>query len=58
MNLLNVRRNVALISVGLSISSLIYFLAASEKVPIRLIVTPFSITVEINPTQLPPRPHK
>jgi hypothetical protein len=58
MNLFNVRRYAALISVALSISFLIYFLAAFEKLPIRVIVTPFSIMVEINPTQPPPRLNK
>jgi hypothetical protein len=32
---------------------LIYFLATYAKVPIRVIVTPISVTVEINPPQSP-----
>lgn len=53
MNMLSVRRNAALVSVTLSLSLFICFLAISAKVPVRVTLTPLSITVEFNPDKSP-----
>jgi len=57
MDMSSVKRHAALVPVALSISSLIYFLAISAKVPIRVTLTTPSleITVEINPDKSPSR---
>lgn len=57
MYMSSIKRHAALVPVVLSISSLIYFLATSAKVPIRVTLTTPSleIIVEIHPGKSPSR---
>ncbi len=58
MNMSSIKRHATLVPVAFSISSLIYLLTISAKVPIRITLTTtpsLEIVVEINPDKSPSR---